>query len=108
MKGTYLGEFEEVVLLAVAVLKEESYAVPIAEKIEGETGRAITISTVHTALYRLEKKGFLKSSWGGVTSNRGGRRKRLYSITKAGYNTLREASEIRSNFWVAMPEYNFK
>jgi len=107
MKGTYLGEFEEIVMLASAVLKDEAYAVPITEKIQSETGRQITISTVHTALYRLEKKGFLKSKVGGVTNERGGRRKRLYSITSAGFNALLEVAELRKGMWNAMPHYKF-
>ena len=108
MKGTYLGEFEELVLLTVAVLKDNAYAVTIAEKIERETGRSVTISTVHTALYRLEKKKFLISTVGGSTAERGGRRKRIYSITAAGLSALHRVSSQRSRMWNAMPEYNFQ
>jgi len=107
MKGTYLGEFEEIVLLTVAVLYEEAYAVPITERIAQETGRKITLSTVHTALYRLESKGFLKSEMGGATKERGGRKKRLYLITARGLNSLKEATQIRTNLWEVMPHYKF-
>lgn len=107
MKGTYLGEFEELVLLGTAVLKDNSYSVSIAEVIEEQTGRKITLSAVHTALYRLEKKGFVNSYMGGSTSARGGRRKRLYKITVAGHGILKEAREMRNRFWSMVPENIF-
>ena len=107
MKGTYLGEFEELVLLAAAVLVGNAYSVTIAEAIEEQSGRRITLSTVHTALYRLEKKGFVNSYVGGSTTERGGRRKRLYKITVAGYGVLTEAREMRNRFWTLVPKYEF-
>ena len=107
MKGTHLGEFEELVLLTCALLIENAYSVTIGAEIEIQTGRSITLSTVHTALYRLEKKGFVASYMGGTTGERGGRRKRLYKITATGFDALNEARNIRSRMWNMMPEYRF-
>ena len=78
MKGTYLGEFEELVLLSVAVLNGQAYGVSITDVIEEQANRVVTISTVHNVLYRLEKKGFVESYLGGATKERGGRKKRLF------------------------------
>jgi DNA-binding PadR family transcriptional regulator len=103
MKGTYLGEFEEIVLLAVCVLGEEAYGVSITDEINGQTGRPVHLSAVHTALYRLEEKGLLGSYLGGATQSRGGRRKRLFAVTAAGKRALREARDLRNQFWNRIP-----
>jgi PadR family transcriptional regulator, regulatory protein PadR len=107
MKGTNLGEFEELVLLTAALLIDSAYSVSIAEEIEKQTGRNITLSTVHTALYRLEDKGFVESYMGGTSNDRGGRRKRLYRITASGFGTINNARELRNKIWEMMPDYNF-
>ena len=64
MKGTYLGEFEEIVLLAVGILFDEAYGVSIRQEIENQTERNVNIGAVHTALHRLEDKGYLLSRFG--------------------------------------------
>lgn len=107
MKGTHLGEFEELVLLTCALLINNAYSVSIGAEIEEQTGRSITLSTVHTALYRLEKKGFVESYMGGNTGERGGRKKRLYRITASGFDALNQAKDIRSRMWKMMPNYRF-
>lgn len=107
MKGTHLGEFEELVLLTAALLVDTAYSVTIADEIEKQTQRNVTLSTVHTALYRLEKKGFVESYMGGTTQDRGGRRKRLYRITATGFDVLNQAKEMRNRMWSMMPEYKF-
>lgn len=107
MKGTHLGEFEELVLLTCALLIDNAYSVTIAAEIENQTNRSITLSTVHTALYRLEEKGFVESYMGGATGERGGRRRRLYRISAAGFETLHQAKSIRDNMWQMMPDYKF-
>lgn len=106
MKGTYLGEFEELVLLIVAASNGEAYGVSIAETIEAEASRSVTISTVHNVLYRLEKKGFVKSELGGATAERGGRNKRLFSITAAGQEAIQASKEIRNKLWNNIPSFN--
>ncbi len=107
MKGTHLGEFEELVLLTCALLINSAYSVTIGDEIERQTDRSVTLSTVHTALYRLEKKGFVESYMGGTTKDRGGRRKRLYRITAAGFDVLNQAKEMRNRMWDMMPDYKF-
>ena len=104
MKGTYLGEFEELVLLVVGILYENAYGVTVAEEIEKQTGRTVSISAVHTALYRLEEKGFVKSALGGATQARGGRRKRIYLITSAGKAALSEVRLMRNRLWELIPD----
>lgn len=99
MRRSDLGEFEELVLLAVAVKSPEAYSVVIAEALEMELKRKITTGAVHAALQRLEKKGFLSSKMGEATKARGGRRKRLFLLTVAGTSMLSEVRQIRENLW---------
>ncbi|MEO1451925.1 MAG: helix-turn-helix transcriptional regulator [Bacteroidota bacterium] len=95
----YLGSFEEIVLLSVAVLRTDAYGVSIRDEIERQTGHAASIGALHATLTRLEGKGLLLSETGGVTAARGGRRKRFYRLTAAGQAALEEAQRIRSSFW---------
>lgn len=104
MKGTHLGEFEELVLLTVAILDGEAYGFTITEEIEKNTQRSVSMRAVHTALYRLEEKGLANSSLGGATSQRGGRRKRIYQITNQGKNALSEAKNLRNKMWNLIPK----
>jgi DNA-binding PadR family transcriptional regulator len=99
MEGTYLGMFEEIVLLAVCVLGDDAYGVSVTDEINGQAGRRVHLSAVHTALYRLEEKGLLRSGLGGAIASRGGRRKRLYGVTIAGRHALHEARNLRDGFW---------
>ena len=103
MKRTFLGEFEEIVLLVVAACTEQAYGVTIWESIQQYTGRSITMSAVHATLYRLEEKGFLSSEMGGATAERGGRRKRFFKITAYGSKALHEIQQIRQEIWQAIP-----
>jgi PadR family transcriptional regulator, regulatory protein PadR len=104
MKGTYLGEFEEIVLLAVGILQEGAYGVGISKEIEHQTGRSVNIGAVHTALHRLEEKGFVKSKFGETTEVRGGKRKRIFSLTPYGIKALRESQELRNHMWSLLPK----
>ena len=103
MKGTQLGEFEELVLLIVGILKGEAYGISILNEIEEHTERKVTVSTIHTALYRLEEKGFVESFVGGASKSRGGRSKRLYKVTAEGQLALEKARAIRDRLWEMMP-----
>ena len=98
MKG-YVGEFEELVLLTIAVLGDEAYGVPIKENVEHRTGRSISLGALHSTIARLEEKGFLKSYLGGATNERGGRRKRYFQITQSGKAALREIKGLRDQLW---------
>jgi PadR family transcriptional regulator, regulatory protein PadR len=99
MRRSDLGEFEEVVLLAVAVLAPEAYSVVIAEELEQQTGKTVTTGAVHAALQRLENKGMVSSQMGEATSERGGRRKRIFKVTVAGSRLLHEVRDVRNNLW---------
>nr|WKN35270.1 helix-turn-helix transcriptional regulator [Tunicatimonas sp. TK19036] len=103
MKGAYLGEFEELVLLITGMLYEQAYGVSIAQAIEEQTNRSVSLSAVHTALYRLEEKGYVTSSVGGATQERGGRRKRIYVITAVGTSALNEVRLMRNRLWDMIP-----
>lgn len=108
MKGTNLGEFQELILLTIGSLHPEAYGVSIKEEILNQTGRSVTLSTVHSALVRLEEKGYVKSEFGEATSIRGGKRKRYFVITAAGVKMLAEAKEQREALWDSLPEVVFK
>jgi len=94
-----LGEFEEIVLLIVAAQNNEAYGMSITKTIEDELKRSVTLSSVHTALYRLEEKGYVKSHIGGVSEIRGGRRKRFFTITASGKTTIKKSMQIRQKLW---------
>lgn len=104
MKGTYLGEFEELVLLSVGILFDDAYGLAVLDTLEKQTGRSVMVSSVHKALVRLEEKGYLKSRMGGSTQTRGGRDKRLYELTEAGKRVLAESRELRNDMWKQVPK----
>ncbi|OEK00004.1 PadR family transcriptional regulator [Roseivirga sp. 4D4] len=104
MKGSFLGEFEEVVLLAVCVLKGElAYANEIRKEVEKHTARTINLSAIHSALYRMERKGFLDSQLAEASPRRGGKRKRYFEVSKKGFDALCEVKRIRESFWKLVP-----
>lgn len=104
MPKEYLGEFEELVLTLVAALQEDAYGAAITDEIETRLKREVNLSAVHVTLYRLQDKGFIKSSLGGATGERGGRRKRIYTITSAGLAMLRAMKESRVELWKLVPQ----
>lgn len=104
MKKTQLGEFEEIVLLTIAVLQEHAYGIGIKKEIENRIGRNVSIGALQTAFKRMEDKGFLTSKLGEPTQKRGGKRKRYYTITTQGIQTLTDIRQIRANLWSAIPE----
>lgn len=103
MKRTYLGEFEEIVLLTAAILGDRAYGVSITEEIEQQAGRSLSVSAVHAALHRLEEKGMVSSMMGEATAERGGRRKRIFSVTAEGSRALDEIRLLRNRMWDAIP-----
>jgi PadR family transcriptional regulator, regulatory protein PadR len=108
MKETRLGEFEEVIMLLVGILGEDhSYALRIAEEFKAQTGRGLSIGAVHSTLTRLEDKGFLYSEMSKPTSERGGRRKRIYKITAYGKKVLFEARDFKMALWKQYPAFSF-
>jgi DNA-binding PadR family transcriptional regulator len=108
MIETKLGEFEEVILLFVGILGEEAYSFRIAEEFEVQTKRAVSIGAVHSTLSRLEDKGFLSSKMGKGTAERGGRRKRIYTITAYGKRALETSRDFRVSLWSQYPAFASK
>ncbi|HEY9005788.1 PadR family transcriptional regulator [Ohtaekwangia sp.] len=105
MIETRLGEFEEVILLLVGILAENAYAFKIAEEFESQTGRSVSIGAVHSTLDRLEGKGFLSSEMGNATAERGGRRKRIFTITALGKRVLKESMDFKVSLWKQYPAF---
>lgn len=108
MGRLYLGEFEEIVLLIVAVLYEGAYAVAIKAEIASQSGREVNISAVHKALYRLEEKGMLQSFFSDPVAKRGGKRRRLFRITPIGKKALDESRELRTSLHNQIPAKAFQ
>ncbi|UXE65773.1 MAG: PadR family transcriptional regulator [Chryseotalea sp. WA131a] len=108
MKGTNLGEFEELVLLTVAAMVNDAYSVAICDDLEKKTKRAVKLGVVHSVLNRLEEKGLAKSRLGEATNTRGGKRKRYYSVTNAGKSALLKSKELRDQYWSIIPELSLK
>ena len=104
MKKTQLGEFEEIVLLTIAVLNNNAYGVSIKNEMEDRLGRSVSIGALQTALKRLEDKGFLKSHLGEPSQKRGGKRKRFYHISAVGLDALDEIRDIRTQLWSSIPQ----
>jgi DNA-binding PadR family transcriptional regulator len=92
----YLGEFEELILLAVLVLRDNAYGVSIRDVIEQETGRAVSFGAIYTTLERLQQKGYVSSKQGERTPERGGRAKRYFRIEGMGESVLRETQKSRN------------
>ncbi|MEQ9301974.1 MAG: helix-turn-helix transcriptional regulator [Cyclobacteriaceae bacterium] len=103
MGKTYIGEFEEIVMLTVAILSGEAYGVAIIEEMEARLNRAVSIGSLQTVLRRLEEKGYLSSEFGAATKMRGGKRKRFYQVTPIGKKVLDETKEQRMGLWNAIP-----
>ena len=99
MKKTKLGEFEEIVLLTVLLLKDEAFGVAIKRELEERLKETLSVGSVHSALKRMEEKGFLTSKWGEAEKVRGGKRKRIYDVTQQGQQVLNEMKDIRASLW---------
>jgi DNA-binding PadR family transcriptional regulator len=102
-----LGEFEEIVMLTVAILHGEAYGIAIINEIEKRLKRNVSIGALQTVLRRLEKKGLLTSEFGEATRVRGGKRKRYFKVTRFGQKIVRQAKEERNALWNAIPELAF-
>lgn len=103
MKGDHVGEFEELVLLAVHGLHENAYGIAVQERLETETARAISIGAVYQALDRLERKGLVKSALTERSPEPGGRRRRAFTLLPAGVRALDELRRLRSRLYDARP-----
>lgn len=99
VKGSYLGEFEELVLLAVRSLGNGAYGVTVQQRIEAVASRSATLGSVYSALDRLERKDCVHSWVGGNTAEVGGRRKRYFELTPGGQRLLEHARQARDAMW---------
>ena len=95
----HLGEFEQIVLLAIVRLGDEAYGVPIRAEIERRTGRALSVGALYRTLDRLESKGYVASAFSDPTPERGGRSKRYFRIKPLGLRSLRASRKALSAMW---------
>lgn len=103
MKKYQLGEFEEIVILTVAILYKDAYGVAIKQEIESRLKRKVSMGAMHSALVRLEDKGYLKSLPGEATEDRMGRPKKYYQITALGKKAMEYSKQTRNELWRAIP-----
>ena len=102
MPEEIISSQEEIVLLAVGSLQPDAYAYALKKEIKEGAGHSWSLGTIHTMLYRLENKGLLRSAMGGATGKRGGRSKRLYSLTTKGYGMVDEIRQMRQAMWTRL------
>ena len=95
----YLGEFEQIVLLAILRLGDEAYGVPIRSDIERRTGRSLTVGALYRTLDRLEHKGYVSSFFSDPTPERGGRSKRYFKVRPPGLRVLRSSRDALTAMW---------
>lgn len=107
MKSKSLGEFEELVLLTVAAQHDQAYGVSIKDELEEALDKKVNISAIHVALKRMDEKGFVSARFGGITQDRGGRRKKFYVITSLGKQKLDEQFELRTSIYRKIPNISF-
>jgi len=94
-----LGEFEQMVLLAIVHLEGEAYGIPIVDEIERRTGRTVARAAVYVTLRRLEEKGFVSSRISDPTPERGGKGRRYVKIEPSGARALREGRQTAERMW---------
>ncbi len=104
MKKYPLGEFEEMVILTIAVLNNTAYSVSIKEEIETRFSRNVSLGALHTALRRMEEKGYLRSFDGDASEDRAGRPKRFFEVTALGKKAMQYMKSTRDELWNAIPK----
>ncbi len=104
MKKYQLGEFEEIVILTIGVLYKGAYGVSIKKEIESRLSRNVSMGALHTALKRLEDKGYIKSHDGEETEDRAGRPKKYFQITALGKKAMEYTKETRESLWNDIPK----
>ena len=98
-RGEYLGEFEQMVMLAVARLESRAYGIAILDELHERTGAEVAVGSVYAALDRLERRGYVTSSVGAPTPERGGRAKRFFRLEPAGAYALSRARSALDSLW---------
>ena len=104
MKKYPLGEFEEVVLLTIAILYKSAYGVSIKEEIESQLERDVSMGALHAALVQLESKGYIRSFNGEASEDRAGRPRRYFQMTALGKKALEYSRQTREKLWKAIPK----
>lgn len=99
-----LSRKEEMLLLTIWKLQDNAYGVTIREQVSKLTKKYWSIGAVYDVLDRLSRKGFVQTTISEPTAERGGKSKRFYTITKAGYTALEEVKEIQSTLWSDLPK----
>lgn len=99
MKGHHVGEFEELVLLALHGLGDEAYGVAVQQLLERETRRSVSLGAVYAALERLEDKGLARSESAPGTAVRGGRSRRVFELTAEGLKSLEAMRRVRERLY---------
>lgn len=94
-----LTRTEEIILLAIWRLRDNAYGVTIADMLTRTSGRKWILGAVYVPLERLEKKGYLCSRLGNSTKKRGGRSKRLYKLTRVGFDTMIQTRTMEESLW---------
>ncbi len=97
MKG--LTRIEELTMLSILNLQRNAYLIAITDHLSKITGKKVSLTSVHLPLSRLEKKGLIESEFGEATAVRGGRRKKIYRVTKIGFKELNEYKRITDMLW---------
>jgi len=108
MKDYQLGEFEEIVMLTIGILNNSAYSVLIKDEIEERLDRTVSMGALHTALRRLEDKGYLRSFAGEATTERAGRPRRYFEITALGKRAVQNTKATRDALWHAIPKTIFQ
>jgi DNA-binding PadR family transcriptional regulator len=98
-KRKFLGEFEQIVLLAVARMRGEGYGMAIRREIEDRTTRGVSIGAIYATLERLEGKGYVISHAGEATAERGGRARRYFAVTPTGADGLLQSRDMLDSMW---------
>ena len=99
VKGDYLGEFEQLILLALVRLRENAYGMTIRQEIEKRTGRQVSIGAAYATLDRLEEKGYVTSNLGAPSAARGGRSKKYFHLTSSGAEALNRSRQALEQMW---------
>lgn len=99
-----LGYLEETILLIIMCMEDEAYGFSVSQAYEQHMEKSISISAIHSVMSRLEKKGLIESHMGGATSERGGRRKRIFEATAAGRTAIAEIKASREKLWRLIPK----
>ena len=97
-RGEYLGEFEQIVLLAVARLAADAYGMAIRREIETRTGRNVAIGAVYATLDRLESKAIVRS----IDDQTGGRARRFFALTPSGIDALERSRDMHQRMWAGL------